>query len=127
MRKEQYALSPVGGTGISGTVFVAENIDSSFNVTIRLNSSIRDSVHVMNIYNIGPNNTRNISVRLSDIAGTGGAVIGETKNIRQAVEVAGNFSSVTYDNVIRKKTLAVVVMLSRHRMDSILCSGEIGH
>ena len=125
LRNEQFPLVAVGNSGISGTVFIAENLDSSFNVTIRLNSSVRDSVHIMNVYNGDQNNTANIALKLSDIRGTGGAVIGETKNIRQAVEYTGNYSQVTYDKVL-KQTMVVKVFLSQHRSDSLLCRGEIG-
>jgi len=125
LRNEQFPLVAVGNSGISGTVFIAENLDSSFNVTIRLNSSVRDSIHIMNVYNGDQNNTSNIAVKLTDIKGTGGAVIGETKNIRQAVENAGNYSPVTYDKVL-KQTMVVKVFLSQHRSDSLLCRGEIG-
>lgn len=125
LRNEQYTLFPVGNSGISGTIFVAENQDSSFNVTIRLNSSVKDSVHIMNLYNNDQVNASNIAVKLSDIRGTGGAVIGETKNIRQVVENTGVFSSVTYDRAIRQ-SLTVKVFLSEARRDSILCRGEIG-
>jgi hypothetical protein len=125
LRNEQFALNPVGNSGISGTVYVAENLDSSFNVTIRLNSSVKDSVHVMNIYNVYQNNSTNISVKLADIKGTGGAVVGETKSIKQAVEETGSFSTVTYDKVL-KQTRIVKVFLSRNMKDSVLCIGEIG-
>jgi hypothetical protein len=125
LRNEQYPLVAMGNSGISGTVFIAENMDSSFNITVRLNSSVRDSVHIMNVYNGDQNNTANIALKLSDIKGTGGAVIGETKNIRQAVENAGNYSSVTYDKVL-KQTMVVKVFLSQQQADSLLCRGEIG-
>jgi hypothetical protein len=125
LRNEQFPLFAVGNSGISGTVFIAENMDSSFNVTVRLNSSVRDSVHIMNVYNGDQNNTTNVALRLTDIKGTGGAVIGETKNIRQAVEYAGNYGSVTYDKVL-KQTMVVKVFMSQYRSDSLLCRGEIG-
>jgi len=125
LRSEQFALNPVGNRGISGTVYIAENLDSSFNITVRLNSSVKDSVHVMNIYNVNQNNSTNISVKLADIKGTGGAVIGETRSIKQAIEETGNFGSVTYDKVL-KQTQVIKVFLSRNMNDSVLCVGEIG-
>ena len=76
LRNEQFPLIAVGNSGITGTVFIAENMDSSFNVTVKLNSSVRDSVHVMNVYNGEQNNTANIALKLADVKGTGGAVIG---------------------------------------------------
>jgi len=125
LRSEQFALNPVGNRGISGTVYIAENLDSSFNVTVRLNSSVKDSVHIMNIYNVNQNNSTNISVKLADIKGTGGEVIGETRSIKQAIEDTGNFSSVTYDKVLTGAQV-VKVFLSRNMKDSVLCIGEIG-
>ena len=125
LRNEQFALDPVGNNGISGTVYIAENLDSFFNVTVRLNSSVKDSVHIMNIYNVNQNNSTNISVKLADIKGTGGEVVGETRSIKQAIEDTGNFSSVTYDKVL-KGTQVVKVFLSRNMKDSVLCIGEIG-
>jgi hypothetical protein len=124
LRNEQFSLVPVGNSNISGTMFIAENMDSSFNVTIKLNSSVKDSVHVMNIYNGDQLNSGNISVKLSSIRGTGGAVIGETKNIKQAIEMTGNYALVTYDKVF-SKSLMVKVFLSEARMDSLLCRGLI--
>ncbi len=124
LRNEQFQLFAIGNSGISGTVFIAENLDSSFNVTIKLNSSVRDSVHVMNIYNGDQITPGNISVKLSDIHGTGSAVIGETKNIRQAIETTGNYGPVTYDNVF-SKSLVVKVFLSESSMDHVLCRGQI--
>ena len=125
LRNEQFALNPVGNSGISGTVYIAENLDSSFNVTVRLNSSVKDSVHIMNIYNVNQDSSTNISVKLADIKGTGGEVIGETRSIKQAIEDTGNFNSVTYDKVL-KGTQVVKVFLSRSMKDSVLCIGEIG-
>ncbi len=126
LRNEQYPLNPAVTNGIGGTVFIAENADSSFNVTVKLNRSIRDSVHVMNIYNNDQFSNSNIALRLVNIQGTGGAVIGETKNIRQAVETTGNFGSVTYDKVL-SQAMVIRVYLSESRMDSVLCTGFIGN
>jgi hypothetical protein len=125
LRNEQFALHQVGNSGVSGTVFIAENMDSSFNITVKLNSSVKDSVHVMNIYHTELNNVSSVAVKLSNITGTGGPVIGETKNIRQAVETTGNFGTVTYDKAIQQ-TLVVKVFLSAARTDSVICRGEIG-
>lgn len=126
LRNEQFTLNPAGASGISGTVFIAENADSSFNVTVKLNRSVRDSIHVMNIYNTDQYANNEIAVKLVDIPGTGEAVIGETKNVRQAIETTGNFGSVTYDKVLSQKRV-VRVYLSQTRMDSLLCTGEIGN
>jgi hypothetical protein len=79
----------------------------------------------MNIYNDDQNSPGNIAMKLSDIKGTGGPVIGETKHISQAVEQTGNFGEVTYDKVL-KKTLVIRVFLSASRMDSILCQATLG-
>jgi hypothetical protein len=125
LRNEQFALLPVGNSGISGTVFIAENLDSSFNITVKLNSSIADSVHIMNLYNGDQVSTANVAVKLADIKGTGGPVIGETKNIKQAVETTGNFESVTYDKALGQ-TLVLKVFLSAYSKDSVLCRGGIG-
>jgi hypothetical protein len=125
LRNEQFTLLPVGNSGVSGTVFVAENMDSSFNITIRLNSSVKDSVHIMNLYNNDQVSPSTVAVKLTDIRGTGGPVIGETKNIRQVVETTGVFSSVTYDKALNH-SLSVQVFLSESRRDSVLCRGQIG-
>jgi hypothetical protein len=126
LRNEQFPLYANGASGITGTVFVAENQDSSFNVTVKLNKSVKDSLHIMNVHNSKQNSTTNIAFKLVDIPGTGGPVIGETKNIMQAVESTGSFQTVSYDGILKKKFVLHVVM-SRHQKDSILCSGEIGH
>lgn len=125
LRNEQFMLNPVGASGISGTVFIAENSDSSFNITVKLNSSIKDTVHIMNIYNPGAGPWGTISVKLADIVGTGGPVIGETKNIRQAIASTGNFGSSSYDQVIRE-TKTIKVFLSRNYSDSLLSQAVIG-
>ena len=120
LRNEQFGLNQVSNSGVSGTVFVAENQDHSFNITVRLNNSVKDTIHIMNVYKT----PGQVAVKLADIKGTGSAAIGETKNIAQAVEVTGNFGSVNYDQVIAQKNIVRVLMSASNNL--VLCEGEIG-
>ncbi|RYG04010.1 MAG: hypothetical protein EOO02_07110 [Chitinophagaceae bacterium] len=125
LRNEEFPITAVAGSGVSGTVFIAENLDSTFTITVKLNSTVKDTVHIMNIYNSGQSGNADISVKLVDIIGTGSAAIGETKNITQIIQNTGNYESVNYDEVLRNsKTLKV--FYSKNQPDSLIAMATVG-
>jgi len=124
LRKQQYELKSVNNSGISGTVYVSENLDSSFNITIVLNSSVKDTVHVMNVYNGTESVQGNVAFKLVDIKGTGQSVIGETKDIGQFIANTGTYKTLTYDAIMDYD--AVVKVLYSSSKDSAICIGKIG-
>lgn len=124
LRKQQYELTPVNNSGMSGTVYVSENLDSSFNITVVLNSSVKDTVHIMNVYNGTVSTQDNIAFKLVDIKGTGGSAIGETKNIGQFIANTGSYRELTYDAILDYS--AVIKVFYSKNNDSTICIGKIG-
>ena len=125
LRQQQYELKAWGNSGISGTAFVSENLDSSFNITVVLNNSVRDTVHVMSVVNGTESSQGNVAFKLSDIKGTGGSVAGETRNIGQFVQATGSTKLLSYDEIL-KYAAFIKVSYSRNRQDSLICIGKIG-
>lgn len=124
LRKQQYELKAVNNSGVSGMVYLSENLDSSFNITVVLNSSVKDTVHVMNVYNGTVTTQDNIAFKLVDIKGTGGSAIGETKNIGQFIASTGAYKELNYDAILDYS--AVVKVLYSKSKDSVISIGKIG-
>ncbi|MET0243291.1 MAG: hypothetical protein ABW174_07475 [Flavitalea sp.] len=125
LRNEEFPITAVGANGISGTIFIAENLDSTFTVTVKLNSSVKDTVHIMNIYNNNQGSASGISVKLVDVVGTGGPVIGETMNIRQVIQSSGNYESMNYDQIISNPKI-LKVFYSNNQPDSLIATALVG-
>ena len=51
LRTKEIILSPTAGNTQSGKAVIAENADHSFNVSITLQNTVKDSVMVMHIHN----------------------------------------------------------------------------
>lgn len=125
LRQQQYELKPWGSSGISGTAFVSENLDNSFNITVVLNKSVKDTIHIMNVINGTESSQGNVAFKLTDVKGTGGSVAAETRNIGQFVQATGSSKSLSYDEILTYKAF-IKVRLSENLRDSILCVGKIG-
>jgi hypothetical protein len=125
LRQQQYELKAWGGSGISGTAYLSENLDSSFNITVVLNKTVKDTVHIMSVYNGTETVQGNIAFKLSDIRGTGGSAAGETRNIGQFIQESGSTKTLSYDDVIRYQAF-IKVYYSNNRPDSLICQGRIG-
>ena len=124
LRSQEYSLSPVGGSGIKGKVTFTENTDKSFNVKVALDSSVKDTVHVMHIHNGSIASPGGIAIPLNSITGTGAAASSETQNIKTAMQ--GETSvPITYDSVLVYNGY-LNVHYSASRIDSLIAQTNIG-
>ncbi len=124
LRSQEYSLSPVGASGITGKVTFTENTDKSFNVKVALDKSVKDTVHVMHIHNGTVASPGDIAIPLNSITGTGAAASSETKNINTAM--LGEVSvPVTYDSILVYNGY-LNVHYSAARIDSLIAQTNIG-
>ena len=100
LRTKEIILSPTAGNTQSGKAVIAENADHSFNISITLQNTVKDTVMVMRIHNGSIASPGTIAVPLSSITGTGGQAVGNTLNITTATSSANTTVPVTYDNII---------------------------
>lgn len=100
LRIKEITLSPTAGNTQSGKAVIAENADHSFNVSITLQNTVKDTVMVMHIHNGSIASPGTIAIPLSNITGTGGQAVGNTTNITTATSATNTNVPVTYDNII---------------------------
>ncbi len=100
LRTKEITLNPTAGNLQSGKAIIAENADHSFNVSITLQNTVKDTVMVMHIHNGSITSPGTIAIPLTNITGTGGQASGTTLNITTATSAAGPAVPVTYDNII---------------------------
>ena len=87
LRTKEVVLNATANSSVSGKAVIAENADHSFNVSITLQNTIKDTVMVMHIHNGSIASPGNISVPLIDIKGTGGTANGTTLNITSGMSL----------------------------------------
>lgn len=126
LRQKNFTLTAVGTVGASGTVTISENSDKSFNVRLNLNKSVKDTVHLVKMYSGSIANPGALALTLSNITGTGNAVSGETRNIKQIKLPDNSMKNVTYDSIINYKAF-IRVFHSAFRGDSLIANGNIGN
>lgn len=124
LRTKEIQLTATTGSSVTGKAVIAENADHSFNVSITLQNTLKDTVMVMHIHNGSITSPGNISVPLTSIKGTGGAATGTTLNIMSGVSSSGATMSLTYDSII-KPTRYINVHYSAAKIDSIIAHGNI--
>lgn len=124
LRSQEYSLSPVGASHITGKVTFTENADKSFNVKVALDSSVKDTVHVMHIHNGSVSSPGDIAIPLSSITGTGAAASAETRNINTALMNEATVP-LTYDSVLVYNGY-LNVHYSAARTDSLIAQTNIG-
>ena len=100
LRTKEIILNATAGNTQSGKAVIAENADHSFNVTITLQNTVKDTVMVMHIHNGSIAVPGTIAIPLSNIKGTGGQATGSTLNIKTATSATGTNVPITYDNII---------------------------
>ena len=100
LRTKEIILNPTAGNTQSGKAVIAENADHSFNVSITLQNTVKDTVMVMHIHNGSITSPGTIAIPLNNITGTGGQAVGNTLNITTATSAANTTVPVTYDNII---------------------------
>ncbi|HQW84089.1 MAG TPA: hypothetical protein PK987_06510 [Ferruginibacter sp.] len=100
LRTKEITLTSTAGNTINGKALIAENADHSFNVSITLQNTVKDTVMVMHIHNGSIAAPGNISIPLANITGTGGQATGTTLNITSGLSATGTTVALTYDNII---------------------------
>ena len=124
LRTKEVLLDSANGYPVYGKAVIAENADHSFNVSITLQNTIKDTVMAMHFHNGSIASPGNIAVPLTPITGTGGAATGTTLNITSGVNAAGASVSLTYDSII-KPTRYINVHYSAAQINTIIAHGNI--
>ncbi len=124
LRTKEIVLNSANGSTVTGKAVIAENADHSFNVSITLQNTIKDTTMVMHIHNGSITSPGNISVPLTPIKGTGGAATGTTLNIISGTNATGTSVSLTYDSII-KPTRYINVHYSAAQINTIIAHGNI--
>lgn len=115
LRTKEYTLSPVNGSGVTGKVTVSENADRSFNVSIALDKSVKDTVHISHIHTGSIDAPGAVYIPLTSITGTGAAASSTTSNINTLIYD----SLLTYNGYIN-------VHYSASKVDSLIAQVNIG-
>ena len=125
LRQKAYSIAAVGTLGAAGTVTVSENSDKSFNLKISLNKSIKDTVRLVKVFSGSLTTPGALALTLGNITGSGNAVSGETRNIKQIRLADNSMKNVTYDSIINYKAF-IRIYHSSFRGDSLISRGNIG-
>lgn len=115
LRTKEYTLTPVNGSGVTGKVKVSENADQSFNVTLALDKTVKDTVHTAAIYSGNIDNPGEVFIPLSNIPGNDSAVTVTTSNI----------NTITYDSLMKYNGF-ISVRYSAYKSDSLISQVNIG-
>jgi hypothetical protein len=125
LRSKEYPLTEVNGSGVGGSIVISENADSTFNVLVKLNNSVQDTVHVLHIHNGSIDSPGSIAIPLAAITGTGGAVQSQTTNISEIVLPDNRTEPVTYDDMLGFEGYVDVHFSAQ--TDSLIAQGTIGN
>lgn len=125
LRQKNYSIEAVGTLGATGIVTVSENNDKSFNVKVSINKSVKDTVHLVKVFSGSLTTPGALALTLGNITGSGNAVSGETRNIKQIKLADNSMKNVTYDSMINNKSF-IKVYHSTFRGDSLISKGNIG-
>ena len=126
LRSQDYSLAAVDSSGVTGKVTISENADKSFNVLVKLDKSVKDTVHVMHIHNGSIASPGSIAVPLTPVTGTGSAAEGLTTNITSVTFADSSAHTFTYDSILNFKGY-VNVHYSAYKIDSLISQGDIGN
>jgi len=126
LRQKDYSIAAVGTLGATGTVTVSENSDKSFNLKVSINKSVKDTVHLVKVFSGSLTTPGALALTLGNITGSGNAVSGETRNIKQIRLADNSMKNVTYDSIINSKAF-IRVYHSTFRADSLISRGNIGN
>ncbi len=125
-RSKEYALTPVDSSGVTGKVIITENTDSSFNVLVALDKSVKDTMHIVELRNGSITSQGGPSLSLNSISGTGAAASSTTSNIKQLKLGDNTLKTMTYDSIIAFNGY-VNVYYSASRLDSVITHTNIGN
>ncbi len=115
LRKKEYTLVPVGGSGVTGKVTVSENTDKTFNVLLSLDKSVKDTIHISHIHKGSIASPGAVAIPLVNITGTGTSAQGLSSNI----------NTITYDSLLNYNGY-INVHYSAFRIDSLIAQVNIG-
>ncbi len=115
LRSKDYALVPVGQSGVTGKVTISENANKTFNVLMVLDKSVKDTVHISHIHTGSISSPGAVAISLSNILGTGTTAQATTANI----------NTITYDSVLNYNGY-INVHYSASRLDSLIAQVNIG-
>lgn len=115
LRTKEYTLVPVGNSGVGGKVTVQENANSTINITVALNSSVKDTVHISHIHSGSTTSPGPVAIPLADITGTGADASATTSNI----------STISYDSLLNYMGY-INVHYSAYKVDSLISQVNIG-
>ena len=124
LRTKEIIMNSANGSIVTGKAVIAENADHSFNVSITLQNTNKDTTMVMHIHNGSIASPGNISVPLIPIKGTGGAATGTTLNVTSGSNATGTLVNLTYDSII-KPTRYFNVHYSAAQINTIIAHGNI--
>jgi hypothetical protein len=123
LRTKEIILSPTTGNTISGKATLAENADHSFNVSIILQNTVKDTVMAMHIRNGSIAAPGNISIPLTNITGTGASATSSKLNIVSGISPTGTTVALTYDSIILPTRYFNIY--SAARPNNIVANGNI--
>jgi hypothetical protein len=126
LRIREYPLGIVGDSGTVGTITIAENADSSFNIMVTMNSSVKDTVHILHLHNGSMENPGTIAYDLTSVKGTGGVVQSVTSNITEIMFPDNTPRKVNWDDII-SFTGYVDVHYSALQPNVLIAQGKIGN
>ena len=114
LRSKEYALVPVGASGVGGKVTILENADKTLALTVALDKSVKDTVHVSHIHSGSITSPGAVVIPLSSITGTGAAASATTA-----------INTITYDSLLNY-TGYINVHYSAYKIDSLITQANIG-
>ncbi len=125
LRTKEITLTSTAGNTVSGKAVIAENADHSFNVSITLQNTVKDTVMVMHIHNGSIAAPGNISIPLTNITGTGSQATGSTLNITSGLSATGSTVALTYDSIIVAGSRYFNIHYSAAQIATVVANGNI--
>lgn len=123
-RSQEFNLQQEGNNGVTGKLRVSENADKSFNLRVTLNKSVKDTVHLLRLYNGSLNDEGVLALSLNNITGNGGAVSAETLSIKKLKGPDNTEIQLNYDSIL-KYNAYLHVLYSATKSDSIISKGNV--
>jgi hypothetical protein len=123
-REKSYSLTANGVSGVTGQVRITEVQGKNFNLTVDLNKSIKDTLHLVKVFSGRVNEEGALLLDLGSVKGTGSNVSMAKFQI-DSVLINGQKKYFTYDSLVNYNAY-VKVLHSAFRSDSVLTKGNIG-
>lgn len=123
-RERSYNLSANGTSGVTGQARITEVQGKKFNLTIDLNKSIKDTLHLVKVFSGRVNEEGALLLDLGTVKGSGTNVSLSKLQI-DSVMINGTKKYFNYDSLVNYNAY-VKVLHSAFRADSVLTKGNIG-